>query len=176
MEGLEVKESRDLTGQKFERWTVISLAPREKGKSRRWYCKCDCGTVKDVAEAELIRGGSKSCGCYKSEKAADAHRTHGGKGTRLYKVWLSMNNRCDNPNCKTYKYYGGRGISICEEWRDFGNFQKWSMENGYDPTAKRGVCTIDRIDNNGNYEPTNCRWVSMKVQRQNSRKKGECNV
>lgn len=152
------------------------MVPIVKGKPTRWICECDCGTVKDVPGSELVRGASKSCGCYKSEKAANAHRKHDGKGTRLYNVWTSMNNRCRNKNERTYKYYGGRGISVCEEWQDFGNFKKWAYENGYDETAKRGDCTIDRIDNNGNYEPSNCRWVSMKVQRMNARKRGTCNV
>lgn len=166
----------DLTGRRFYRWTVLGLAPSEKGKPTRWYCQCDCGNIKDVPGSELVRGASKSCGCYKSEKAAAAHWKHGGKGTRLYKVWLSMHNRCRNQNSRTYKYYGGRGITVCEEWHDFNNFAAWAYENGYDPDAKRGVCTIDRINNNGNYEPSNCRWVSMSVQRINQRKRGECNV
>ena len=89
--------------------------------------------------------------------------------TRLYKVWRNMKVRCDNPNCKEYKYYGGRGISVCEEWNDFIEFQKWAYANGYDENAKRGECTLDRIDVNKNYEPSNCRWVNMKVQCNNRR-------
>lgn len=164
----------DLTGQRFDRWTVLGIAPHERCEPIRWVCECDCGSVKEVLGSELKRGGSKSCGCYKSEKLADVHRIHGGKGTRLYKVWLSMHNRCTNQNANTYKYYGGRGISICEEWKSFDAFRSWALENGYDSSAKRGQCTIDRIDNNDNYKPDNCRWVSMKEQRKNQRKRGEC--
>lgn len=89
---------------------------------------------------------------------------------RLYNVWNSMKSRCYNPNVASYKNYGGRGIEVCDEWaHNFPTFQKWAIENGYDPDAPYGECTIDRIDVNGNYEPSNCRWVSMDVQRYNKR-------
>ena len=89
--------------------------------------------------------------------------------TRLYKIWIGMRVRCNNPR---YKYYGGRGISVCEEWNDFMSFQKWAYENGYKDDAKRGECTLDRIDSDKNYEPSNCRWVNMKVQSNNRRNWG----
>ncbi len=89
--------------------------------------------------------------------------------TRLYHVWKNMKVRCNNPHSKEYKYYGQRGISVCEEWNDFKNFREWAYANGYDEKAERGKCTLDRIDVNKNYEPSNCRWVDSKVQAQNRR-------
>lgn len=89
--------------------------------------------------------------------------------TRLYNVWKNMKVRCNNPHSKEYKYYGERGICVCDEWNDFREFQKWAYANGYDENAKRGECTLDRIDVNKNYEPSNCRWVNMKVQCNNRR-------
>ena len=92
--------------------------------------------------------------------------------TRLYKIWTDMRTRCNNPNSKNYEYYGKRGISVCSEWDDFEVFQKWAYSNGYKDDAKRGECTLDRIDVNGNYKPSNCRWINMKTQCQNRRKWG----
>ena len=92
--------------------------------------------------------------------------------TRLYRIWTDMRTRCNNPHSKNYEYYGKRGISVCSEWDDFEVFQKWAYSNGYKEDAKRGECTLDRIDVNGNYKPSNCRWVNMKTQCQNRRKWG----
>lgn len=109
-------------------------------------------------------------------KIADRRVKHGcakrGSPTRLYQVWQNMKCRCNNPHSKEYKYYGERGIAVCEEWSDFGLFQKWAYENGYDETAKRGECTLDRIDLSKGYEPTNCRWVDAKTQANNRRRWG----
>lgn len=95
---------------------------------------------------------------------------HGMANSRLYVVWCAMKERCNNPKYKDYKYYGGRGIKVCQEWQDFESFYKWSMTAGYDENAPRGVTTIDRINNDGNYEPSNCRWVSMQEQCRNRRR------
>lgn len=97
---------------------------------------------------------------------------HGGNGTRLHNVWIMMKQRCNNPKTFEYHRYGGRGIKVCEEWLSFAVFRDWAMANGYDPNAPRGKCTLDRIDNDGNYEPSNCRWVDMKEQMKNRPKRG----
>ena len=94
---------------------------------------------------------------------------HGKRKTRLYGIWKSMRQRCNDPGCKNYHRYGGRGISICEEWDVFPTFYDWAMSTGYDENAPRGQCTLDRIDNDGHYEPNNCRWVSNQVQSNNRR-------
>ena len=97
---------------------------------------------------------------------------HGGTGTRLHKVWIMMKQRCNNPNTGEYHRYGGRGIKVCDEWLSFANFRDWAMSNGYEPNAPRGECTLDRIDNDGNYEPSNCRWIDLKEQMVNRPKRG----
>ena len=152
---------------------MLEYTGEKRNSSALYLCKCDCGTIKKVPSIVLRRGQSKSCGCSKAEFCAKAHTIHNGKGTRLYVVWLGMIQRCENPNQLHYKHYGGRGISVCGEWHDFDNFRDWAMKHGYDPKAKRGDCTIDRINNDGNYCPDNCRWTTMKEQRINQRKRSK---
>lgn len=160
----------DLTGHKFGRLTVINVSHKNKCNQKMWECVCDCGNHKIVNHYDIIYGKTRSCGCLRKEITASSKTTHGYKHTRLYRVWCNIKKRC---NCKSYiqyEYYGGRGIKLCEEWNnDFAIFHDWSMANGYDENAKRGECTIDRIDVNGNYEPSNCRWVSMAEQNRNKR-------
>lgn len=157
----------DLTGQRFGRLTVIERA-ENKGEQTAWRCKCDCGKIVDVRGGNLKSGHTTSCGCYWSEVVPQINHElnyrHGLTQTKLNRAWANMRYRCNNPNCKSYKNYGGRGISICEEWDVFENFMEWSLKNGFCEGA-----SLDRIDNNGNYEPSNCRWVSMKTQGNNRR-------
>ena len=163
----------DMSGQRFGRLLVLGRCEPEHQGKVYWRCRCDCGKEVSVRGDHLRYGLVKSCGCYNSECATETHTTHGGYHTRLYKVYRTMLARCENPKNLEYKNYGGRGISVCEEWRSsFPAFRTWAMANGYDPSAERGDCTIDRIDVNGNYEPSNCRWVPMSVQAKNKRPRG----
>ena len=156
----------DLKGQRFGRWTVLEFS-HKNGAFPYWLCQCDCGTVRAVKQLSLQQGTSKSCGCYQRETAkviGDRSRTHGDFGTRLYRVWAAMKNRCFNPNMKFYHDYGGRGITVCDEWLEYIPFKEWALANGYE----EGL-TIDRIDVNGNYCPENCHWVPMSEQHYNKR-------
>lgn len=113
---------------------------------------------------------AKSCGCLSRQSNSELHKTHGKSNTRLFHVWMNMKQRCNNPNHHAYDEYGGRGIKICNEWEsDFESFEKWAFANGYDENAPKRMCTLDRIDVNGNYEPCNCRFISNAEQQGNKR-------
>lgn len=156
----------DLTGQKFGKLTVIEYVGDSK-----WLCRCECGDYKIVRGKSLRNGSCKSCGCLIKEFNIKRNTTHNLSRTRLYRVYAHIKERCINKNCRDYKNYGGRGITICNEWlNDFMNFYDWAYDNGYNENAKKFECTIDRIDANGNYEPKNCRWVNQYIQNKNTRR------
>jgi len=159
----------DITGQKFGKLLAIEYAYTNKSKKAVWKCICECGKEHYATAKDLRSGNTKSCGCSKVERAKKMKYKDGRAKERLYKVWSGLIKRCENPNCNVFEYYGKRGISICEEWKEYANFKKWAYSNGYDENAPRGKCTIDRINNNGNYEPSNCRIVDMHIQGKNKR-------
>lgn len=164
---------KDLTNCRFGRWVVLYRANDYICKSGyhnvMWHCKCDCGVERDVRSKSLLCGNSQSCGCLQREQLSGRASKHHGFGTRLYTIWNSMRQRCNNSNHYAFKNYGGRGIRICEEWNDYERFREWAINSGYDDNAEYGLYTLDRIDVNGNYSPTNCRFVDMKTQGGNRR-------
>lgn len=161
---------KDLTGQRFGRLIVLARAENDRHNKSQWLCQCDCGNQKTVNGQSLTRGLTMSCGCLNREissrkGAQNTQYAHGGHATRLYHVWHGMKSRCLNKSGKDYPRYGGRGITICDEWRgSFVAFRDWALANGY-----RDDLSIDRKDNDGPYAPWNCQWTTT-VQQANNRR------
>lgn len=157
---------RDLSGQRFGKWIVVSRAISPlKCSNAFWTVRCDCGTVRNVVGSALVRGRSKSCGCLKGFKPITEGSTgirHGLYRSPAHSTWVAMLSRCRNPNHHAYKNYGGRGIAVCERWLVFANFV---ADMGEPPEGM----SIDRIDVNGNYEPRNCTWSDIETQNNNQR-------
>lgn len=163
----------DLTNQRFGRWTVIGRGPikvSKNGASRiTWHCICDCGNEANVVACNLRGGKSVSCGCLRREKCSSRMKKintmHGDTYTRLFRIWNGIKTRCYNKNATAYPNYGGRGITMCEEWKiDFTAFRDWAILNGYEEDL-----TCERINNNMGYFPDNCRWISRAAQQKNKR-------
>lgn len=156
----------DLTGQRFGRLVVIERIGLNKNKKATWLCRCDCGNEIVAISNSLRTGNTTSCGCAQRDIAREMHQTHNcSRQTRLYRIWIAMKQRCYYHRSNHYKDYGGRGITICDEWlHDFVAFRDWAMSHGYADDL-----SIDRIDNDKGYNPDNCRWATMKEQRHNRR-------
>ncbi len=156
-----------MTGKKYGRLTVLSRYKNRKSKSGRtevmWLCKCDCGNIVSLRGVSLRNGNTISCGCYRKECSSQRMHSnntiHGFGGTRIYKIWQAMIDRCENENNKKYKNYGARGIKVCEDWHDVRKFAEWAFSNGY-----KDDLTIERLDNNLDYESSNCVWADRYVQ------------
>lgn len=166
----------DLKGKKYNKLTAIEEVGKDKSGTYRWLCKCDCGGTVIVKTSELKNGHVKSCGCAKSEAAkrrikdtgfafCNSRKTHGMSNTRIYRIWKDIKRRVKNPNRQNYKFYGARGITICQEWEEsFEAFYEWAIKNGYEDNLE-----IDRIDNDKGYCPKNCHWVTRAENSNNKR-------
>lgn len=165
-----VRTKEDLIGKRFERLVVLKQTEDYVVPSGRhhpqWLCQCDCGNIVEVLGDSLKSGHTKSCGCLREDNLKTVAITHGDSYSKLYGVYTSIIDRCYNPNNKRFKDYGGRGIIVCDEWKDsYLNFKTWAISSGY----KEGL-SIDRKDNNLGYNPSNCRWTTRIVQQNNMRR------
>jgi hypothetical protein len=163
------RKALDLTGQRFNRLIAVRIS-KEKSDNHHtfWECICDCGNTIIVRKDSLLSGHAQSCGCLLSERYELGYkRSKGMSNTRIYSIYLAMKYRCCDSNAKAYPLYEGRGIKVCEEWlgdKGFFRFHSWAMQNGYSEDLM-----IDRINNDGDYDPSNCRWATVKEQGRNRR-------
>lgn len=165
-----MRKRKNLIGQSFGRLTVIAEGKTRESDNKRkryyWLCQCSCGSQpKEINQNSLLSGEIISCGCYHSEHNHEYGFKHGMSHTRIYTIWSGMIQRCCNPNAKNYPRYGGRGVTVCEEWKEFKKFYEWSKISGYSDNL-----TIERLDNNGNYCPENCTWITKQKQMRNTRR------
>lgn len=159
---------KDLTNRRFGRLTAIKHIGFNKWNNAVWLCKCDCGKEHQAASGKLLQGKVSSCGCHAKDLHIKQLQKHGittGGKPRTLTIWSGMKARCLNPNATSYKNYGARGVKVCNEWMEFEKFHNWAIQNGYDEGLQ-----LDRIDNDGNYEPTNCRWVDRTTNMINQRR------
>lgn len=165
------KRFKDLSGQVFSRWSVVSYAGMHPKNGAMWNCRCECGTERAVLGKYLWTAKSHSCGCYNLDRIVERNTKHGfaprKRKTAEYETWERMRGRCLNPANPRFHYYGGRGVTICPSWLD--SFEAFLADMGPRPTPKH---SIDRINNDGNYEPSNCRWALPIVQQNNRRARG----
>ena len=157
---------RDETGNRYGRLTALCYDHTRKGHVY-WKCACDCGCVTVVEAGALRSGRTRSCGCFREDTRGDRNRTHGESAhNRLYNIWIGIRQRCNNESYKLYKWYGGKGVKLCDEWNDYTKFRDWAYAHGYeDPKpgqTKGDMMSIDRIDPDKAYSPDNCRWISLR--------------
>lgn len=154
-------------GAVSERWTVIDNDARHRGNKRAYLCQCQCGTERVIAPSDFLQARTKSCGCFNAEVSRARATKHGYRYTKLNAAWANMRARCASPSHVSWARYGGRGIAVCDEWADFMVFRAWALENGYKEGATYRQ-EIDRIDNDGNYEPDNCTITTPRDNRQHT--------